>query len=242
LTGAINFRDIGGYRSGSGRALKRGLLFRSDSLAELSDADQATVHSLALRSVIDLRHDSERHQRPNRLPPQSSPRTHAIGFFPHGSQALMSGVRDRSLSQSEARHLLLEMYRRMPVDQAPTYARMLQIVLQPDALPCLIHCTSGKDRTGFGVAVVMLSLDVPRELILEDYLLTNHYRRDLTFMLGTDVDPGVLDVVKAADPEFLQAAFDVIDRQCGGTQHFLRQHLGLTGRDQSRLQDLLLEA
>lgn len=240
LAGAVNFRDLGGYEAVDGRAVRWGLLHRADSLAELTDSDLAAVQALGLRSVFDLRHASEREQRPSRHHPDAQHHTHAIGFFPHGSEALMAGVRSRQLSAEEAQCLLLAMYRRFPVDHAATYAGLLQALLAPEALPALIHCTSGKDRTGFGVAVLLMALGVPRETIVDDYLLTNQYRRDLSFMLGHDVDPEVMAVVKAADPAFLLAAFGVIDAAWGGTEGFLRQGLGLSAADQARLQDLLL--
>lgn len=242
LTGAVNFRDVGGYPAACGRTVRWGLLLRSDSLAELTEADQAMVHALGLRSVFDLRQAVERAQRPNRLHPLSAPRTHAIGFYPVGSVALMDGVRARSLSPAQAHALLLQMYRHLPMDHAATYSQLLQTLLLPDALPALIHCTSGKDRTGFGIAVVLMALGVPREVIVEDYLLTNRYRRDLSFMLGTGTDPEVLNVVKAADPQCLAAAFAVIDDRWGGAEGFLREGLGLSAHDQARLQDLLLDA
>lgn len=245
LAGAVNFRDIGGYRAADGRTVKWGMLLRSDSLAELTDADVARVRSLALCSIFDLRHPHERERRPNRLPPGDAagpaPRVHGIGFYPHGAEALMAGVRDRSLSPEQARALLLEMYRRLPRDHVPVYASLLRTLLHPDALPALIHCTSGKDRTGFAVAVVMMALGIPRRTILEDYVLTDRYRRDLSFMVGDDVDSEVLDVVKAAAPEFLQAAFGVIDGFWGGERAFLRDGLGLSDCDRIRLQDRMLE-
>ncbi|HSV71933.1 MAG TPA: tyrosine-protein phosphatase [Methylibium sp.] len=242
LAGAVNFRELGGYRAADGRTVKWGRLHRSDSLAELTDEDVSRLRTLGLRSLVDLRHASERRHKPNRFGLHGEPRTHAIGFFPHGSEALLAGVRQRTLSEAAAHALLIEIYRQLPVVHAADFARLLKLLLLPDALPALVHCTSGKDRTGFGIAAVLLALDVPRETILEDYLLTNRYRRDLSFIVGTAVDPGVLDRVKAAHPDFLQAAFDAIDGHWGGTEAFLRRGLGLTAEQQTRLQELLLEA
>ena len=242
LRGAVNFRDLGGYATADGRRLKFGLLFRSDSLGELTQEDLAIVHDLQLRSICDLRHETERSHRPSRLRPDRSARTHVIGFLPHGAETLMDRVRSRTVSIDEAWQLMRDMYRRMPVDQAPFYAHLLDVLTQPEALPALVHCTSGKDRTGFGIAVLLLALGVGRETILEDYVLTNQYRRDLTFMLGSNVDPQVVEVVKRADPEFLCASFGVIDEVCGGEEAFLRSGLGLSVSKQRRLQDLMLEA
>jgi len=242
LRGAVNFRDVGGYATSDGRHVKFGSLFRSDSLGELTKEDLVTVDDLQLRSICDLRHETERSHRPSRLRSDGSTRTHVIGFLPTGGETLMDRVRSRTVSVEEAWQLMRDMYRRMPVDQAPFYAQLLDVLTRPEALPALVHCTSGKDRTGFGIAVVLLALGVGRETILEDYVLTNQYRRDLTFMLGSNVDPQVVEVVKRADPEFLSASFAVIDEAWGGEEAFLRSGLGLSVSRQRRLQDLLLEA
>jgi protein-tyrosine phosphatase len=153
----------------------------------------------------------------------------------------MDGVRGKTLSKGAARELVLQMYRELPLEHAHHYACLLRALLEPDALPALVHCTSGKDRTGFGIAVLLSALGVGRETIVADYLLTNRYRRDLTFLVGTAVDPDVLDVVKTADAEYLGAAFDAIERTWGEVHQFIRRGLGLTGRDLARLQELLLE-
>lgn len=242
LVGAVNFRDLGGYPAADGRRIRWGRLFRSDSLAELGEADLIKVEALGLRSVCDMRHDEERQLKPNRLDPDWAIQTHAIGFYPSGAKDLMDRVKTRAATLEEARQIFVDMYRRLPIDNAGHYERLLDILTRQDALPALIHCTSGKDRTGFAVATVMLALGVPREVIAEDYALTNQYRRDLSFMIGDDVDPQVLELVKRADPEFLRGAFDVIDEVWSGDERFIREGLKLSAEKQRYLQDQLLEA
>ncbi|KAI1864823.1 uncharacterized protein JN550_008643 [Neoarthrinium moseri] len=51
-------------------------------------------------------------------------------------------------------------------------AEALRAFTQPSALPVLVHCTQGKDRTGLVVAVALFVLGVPLEAITHDYLLT----------------------------------------------------------------------
>ena len=241
LRGAVNFRDLGGYPAADGRRLKWGLLFRADSLAELSDEDLPLVQALGLRQLFDLRHESERQQRPNRLPAGPLPRTHAIGFHPQGTEALMQGLRAHSLSAADAHELLLNLYRRLPLDHTDSYRRLLHGVAGAEGLPALVHCTSGKDRTGFAAAVLLMALGVPRELIAADYALSNQQRRDLRFMVGATADPAVLAVAQAADPRWLQAAFEVIDTHWGGSAAFLQRGLGFSEADQARWRDLMLE-
>ena len=140
-----------------------------------------------------------------------------------------------------ANDLLLAMYRQLPIDHADSYARLFRLLLAPGALPALIHCTSGKDRTGFGAALLLGLLGVPREDVVEDYLLTNRYRRDIDFLVGTRVSREVLDVVTSARAEYLDAAFEAIEARWGSLQQYGLHALQLTADDTATLQRLLLE-
>lgn len=240
LDGAVNFRDLGGYRGSDGRRLRWGRLFRSDSLAELSERDLQRLGELGLRNLCDLRDESERLDRPGLLRADGL-RIHELGFFPRGTEALARRVRARTIAAEEARHAMRTIYRRFPVEHVSEFARVLDVLTGDDALPALIHCTSGKDRTGFAVAVVLMAVGVARPTIVADYALSGRYRRDIAFMFGGDADGQVVEIVKAADAEFLEGAFHVIDEVWGGPEAFLRTGLGLTEDRQERLRAALLE-
>ena len=77
-------------------------------------------------------------------------------------------------------------YRHFPISndhekyetRTPEVRRWLQDIFQclaADMLryPILFHCTSGKDRTGVVIAVLLLSLGIEREFIIEEYLLSD---------------------------------------------------------------------
>lgn len=241
LQGAVNCRDLGGYRTSDGRQIRWGQIYRSDSLAELTDVDLLKIQNLGLRRLLDLRHESERLARPNRLPAGSSMEMHSVGFFPHGAETLLRRVRGGEIVPREIHQDFIEMYRRLPIEQAASYARILDLLLEDRALPVLIHCTSGKDRTGFAAAVILMALDVPRTTIVEDYLLTNDYRRDLSFLLGGKVGPAVMAAVTQAHPAYVESAFRSIEFEWGTTTEFLRRGLGLSRDRQRQLQSLLLE-
>ena len=66
-------------------------------------------------------------------------------------------------------------------------------------LPLLYHCSVGKDRTGWMTAIVLAVLGVPREVVLEDYLLSNDFHRT---GYQTALPPGQDGIV--ADPELLR--------------------------------------
>lgn len=239
LRGAVNCRDLGGYATRDGRQVRWGRLFRSDSLAELDPTDLAQLDRLGLHTVVDLRAPSEREHKPNRALP-GPPRQHAFGFMPHRGDELIAQARAGTLTVAQVEARVREIYTRFVTEQAPVYARLLQL-MHGGALPLLFHCTSGRDRTGFASAVVLMALGVPRHTIAEDYALSNAYRRDLTFQLGHALNAEVMAALTQSHPGYLAAAFAAIDEHWGDETTYLREALGLTAQDQATLQAHLLE-
>jgi protein-tyrosine phosphatase len=240
LQGVVNFRDLGGYVMTDGRAVKWGQIFRSDALSELTDADLVVLGDLGLRTVCDLRAESERAHMPNRKLPGLEPAVHRIGFMPFRGAELLADARAGVIATTEIESWVREIYRRFVMDQTENFARLLA-VLETATLPMLIHCTSGRDRTGFASAVILMALGATRLTISEDYLLSNRYRRDLTRHIGAPVDSEVMTTLTNAHPEYLAAAFKAIDDCWGSDAAYLREALGLSANRQSRLRERLLE-
>jgi protein-tyrosine phosphatase len=238
LEGAVNFRDLGGYPTTDNRRVRWRLLYRSDSLAELTDLDLEAVSALGLRTLCDLRDTEERSVKPNRRPPGELG-VHDIGFTPYGAATLYSGVRRMTVQEIEGR--VREVYRRFVTDHTQPFARLLDILTQPEALPAIMHCTSGRDRTGFAALVVLEALGVPRETIATDYMLSAEFRRDLRFQIGNDVAHAQVAALTEPSPSYLDAAYEAIDETWGSVDAFLAQGLGLTDDRRARLQELLLE-
>src|SRR6185503_172382 len=74
LFGVPNARDLGGYRCADGRAVRCGMLLRSEALTYATEADLDVLRGLGLAMVIDLRGEAEAAGRgPG---PWPGPRTH----------------------------------------------------------------------------------------------------------------------------------------------------------------------
>lgn len=239
LQGAPNCRDLGGYVSADGRRVKWKHIYRSDSLADLSDADIPVVTALGLRTLLDLRHESERERKPNRTLPGTPPQTHAFGFLPYGNKEIFRRVSDGSITLAELDEACCEAYRRFLPE--PTFPKLIDLMLTSEAFPLMIHCTSGKDRTGYASAVVLMALGVPRATIIEDFLLTNHHRRDISYLVGDKADPKVVDTLSGVRAGYLEASFAAIDATWGSEEGYLRDALGLSADRRRHLQDILLE-
>jgi protein-tyrosine phosphatase len=240
LQGVVNFRDLGGYPTADGRAVRWGQVFRSDALCDLTDSDLVVLTDLGLRTVCDLRSEAERAQMPNRQLLGLEPAVHQIGFMPYRGVELLDDAKAGRVAVVEIEERVREIYRRFVVDQTANYAQLLA-VLEAATPPFLIHCTSGRDRTGFASAVILMALGATRTTIIEDYLMSNQYRRDLTDHIGGPVNVEVMTTLTNADPRYLAAAFAAIDDHWGCDTAYLREGLGLSSDRQSQLQERLLE-
>ena len=241
LEGAKNFHDFGGYSTSDGHQIAWRRLFRSDLLADLTDDDLVLVESLGLRTIYDLRGEKERSSRPDRLPCKSGLRVLEQGFFPRAGEQMIQGINAGELDSCGVRSKMCELYRSFPTENLLEFRKLVEALLEPDALPILIHCAQGKDRTGFAAAVVLMALGVTREVILTDYMLSNRYCPDLSSMLSSNVDDNILAVLTEADPLFLDAAFRRIDEVWGSDEAFLAKAMGLRHEERRYLQRLLLE-
>jgi protein-tyrosine phosphatase len=239
--GAVNFRDLGGYDAGQGRCTCWRRIFRSDSLAELTEADWIRLTALNLSAVIDFRVPEERQRHPNRLPPDAGFRTIEIGFWPEGVAETLTALREGIIDVARIERDTLNQYRRYPVEHEAEYRLMLETVEEAAGRPLLIHCVSGKDRTGFGAAIILMALGVSRTLILEDYVLTNSYRRDISHLMPPRTAPAIARAFTDANPRYLEAAFAAIDRKYGSADAYLEKGLGFDDRRRMKLRALLTE-
>lgn len=200
LTGTSNFRDVGGYLTADGKRVRKGVLYRSDQLANLSRNDLATLSDLGLSRVYDLRSDEERDARPNRLP-NGVPASDSTGsaseravrptrvvaensvevvnlsvyYPPLDREVSRRKIVDGEVEEGEFHRLLVEQNRAFVTDYREQWATVIKGLTEADSLPSLIHCAEGKDRTGFAVAMVLLAVGVPEETVIEDYLLSNQF-------------------------------------------------------------------
>jgi protein-tyrosine phosphatase len=132
-------------------------------------------------------------------------------------------------------------YWHMPRDHAETFGMIVRRLAAPEARPAVIHCTSGKDRTGFTAALVLLALGVPLETVFEDYLLTNDYRRDVSTLLNLPLSAEDMAILTSARRDYLQSAIDSMIDQHGSIEDYLRLGAGVDDALRERLREALLE-
>ncbi|MGW8204710.1 tyrosine-protein phosphatase (plasmid) [Sphingomonas bisphenolicum] len=236
ISGIANLRDIGGYRTTDGRWVKMGMLYRSDQLDRVSDADMAALERLGLRVVVDLRTQSERMREPDRLPPGSRPLILDVAADGDGSLGGDMRKATAAIAAGKGVELLTAANRDFVAlgSARQAYAALLRELATPQAIPLLYHCTAGKDRTGWATAIVLTLLGVPRDTVMADYMASNRYleRKNAKTVSalaqsGSTIDPTSLMPVLTVRTAYLQAAFDEVEKRHGSFDAYLRNGLGM---------------
>lgn len=219
--GITNFRDLGGYRTASGTRLRWGQVFRADALHGLTAADLDLYRRLGLRSVYDLRGDTEREERPN--PVQS--RQHTIIGRPPGPEP--SGPTATGDSAADGERFLGDLYIGLIDHAAAQIGQLYSWLVSDGGLPAVFHCHAGKDRTGIVAALLLEALGVERGAVLDDYELTSRYRlrahQESTFerLLESGMSPEAAAGVLTTPRWAMEAALHHLDERYGGIGPYL---------------------
>ena len=235
-----NFRDTGGHETRDGSRVRARLLYRSVALDRASDDDLAALADLGVATVFDLRTALEQERRPDRLPAGaelvpldvlagSGEADPAVVFAlmqdpPRASVELADGGTDRFYMAS---------YRdmvRLPSARA-SYGHFYRALAQ-DGGASLVHCTTGKDRTGWAVAALLLFLGVRADLVMREYLLSDAEIRAAFEPVVEDFvarggSRGVIEPMMSVRPGFLDAALDAIHADHGSIEAYFSDGLGL---------------
>jgi protein-tyrosine phosphatase len=249
LRGAVNFRDMGGYATADGRRVRKGQVYRAGMLANLEPDDLAYLESIGLKLVCDLRSAEEKTQSPDKLPPVEGLDYLHLPLDAEDNRA--ERLRTILLNPRAFEDIMVQMYKDVIVDRnATVYGALFRRIADPANLPTLIHCTAGKDRTGVGVALLLMLLGVPDATIVADYTLSNQFHEAFRAYgaqavaklkwLGIGADD--IQPLLICRPETMQGTLDHIRSKYGGIDQYLTTAAGLDAGVLAALRNHLLEA
>ncbi len=247
LAGGHNFRDIGGYVTVEGRRVGAGRVYRSANLARLTDEDLDLVAALKIRVIVDLRDNRERRRRPSR---HATDAGYEVWARDHeGSTAnLVAALAAAGATAETSRQKMVEIYKHLAYEQAESYTELFRRIARGD-VPLLFHCAAGKDRTGIAAALLLDILGVPREVVIDDYLLTEHFFEQNLALVMTDfethalkdVEPAVWAPMMHAERAYIESMFATVEARHGSVEGFLREVIGLGGDEIGAVRGALLE-
>ncbi|NWK94397.1 protein-tyrosine-phosphatase [Sphingobium lactosutens] len=242
-----NFRDIGGYVTKDGHAVRWGKAFRSGAMPLFTEADYALVGQLGIGSVVDLRSLEERDVAPDQI----DDRTGAL--FIANDYKIAPLMANFSKGNGE------NVYKGMEKMLVPQL-RALYRRIEANEGAVVYHCSAGQDRTGMATAILYDVLGVDRDTILKDYHMSTALRRPQYEM--PKVNPAdypnnpILKYYFSADEKkravaeplytptgasHLAQFFTYIDSEYGGSEGYMKKALGLTDTDIAKLRAAMLD-
>ncbi len=238
LEGTVNFRDAGGYRTEDGHWVKMGVVYRSDALDELTEADQARLKRLGLSVDHDLRNTSEKAAAPDRVP-------QGVRYVAADVIGDDSPVFAMPTTAGEAAQMMVDGEKAMVSRDTAraAYSALFADVSDGDPVGTLSHCTAGKDRTGWASAVLLTALGVPRGTVMKDYLASNDYRAEANAAALAAMPAAQATVYKPmldVRAEYLNSGFDEVEEVYGSFAGYEKKGLGLDARELRRLKAELL--
>lgn len=237
---AINMRDIGGYTNNEGKKIKWNKIFRGEELSHLSEEDQKEFGKLGITHVFDFR-------EPNRLISRPDIEIEDVEYI---NYPLLEGFNFHEYDHTNPKeqiNFIRSTYDYQVKNKANVMAKPLKILADNEDAVIYAHCTNGKDRTGFFIALLMLLAGIDEEKIISDYTLTNlTVNRALRYMGETMANEvgsptGTLRNYFGVDPKWLKIQLDYIKENFGTVENYLLSETDLTEEDLNNIKKNILE-
>ena len=252
IAGTKNFRDLGGYQTVDGSTVKWNMIYRADNLAHLDSDGISAFSALNIKAITDLRSEAERIQEPNIIPATYPGPVYnvlpindrSVDIKALGRKIVTGKITDEEIDD------LLDHRKFITNSRHRSYwGGWLADLAQDNSTPHLFHCTSGKDRTGFGASIFLLALGVPEETVKADFLLSNSVLADYNDDRIKEIDdrvPGKIDEavfrrILGVSEKTIDLSFDRMKSDYGSIDGFIRDGLGIDDDTRRQLQNKFLE-
>lgn len=266
IHGMYNFRDMGGYPTQEGKHVKWNLLYRGDHLNNLKPEGQMFLDNIQLKSIIDLRGDTEIVEYPNLGVHEN---TKQYVFSPAGVVAIFAGSLQNDEKDMKNENFLENAKKLIKKDKNAAinamidqqvqfvhnetsrnaFAQTIHLLASKDNAPSFIHCKGGKDRTGFASLLILGLLGVSDDYIKYDYMLTKkarekknqaYYQKFLQMSNDIEVAQFMYSIFDTQEI-FIQSALDEITKEFGSIGAYARYGLGITDEEVQQLRTMYLE-
>jgi len=221
-----NLRDLGGVPTADGRVIGRGRIYRAEALVRPGASTTCSIwdethadayQALGIRTVLDLRSAAEQGRAPSAWP-------------------VATGAEHVAIPIEEGGEGDTDYVRQIREGRRTTFGVALRVIAHAGRLPVLVHCAAGKDRTGLLVALLLETLQVPRQVVVAEYALTGTLRPNrvaaYAHLFGdSGVNIADIAVLFDAPADVMAGALAELDAEFGSVPAYLHRECGLTAEE-----------
>ena len=252
-----NIRDLGGEKTKEGKRIIPGKLIRSGKLENVPEKEVNTLEEM-IDTVIDFRSYGEHDREPDVVIPGVE--YHHLPIVEDQTPGITrEGEADQDffgklLNQPDkAMEYMCDLYRNFILSDfsIAQYSRFVRILLEDHDKAVLWHCTAGKDRAGMASVIVEEILGLPRNDIIQEYLLSDEYlSEDIKFLTSfikrrANTDSQEADIslgyLFGAKREYIDAFYKTVDDRFGSMEDFIKEGLGLSDDEIIKMRNIYLE-
>ncbi|MED1604845.1 tyrosine-protein phosphatase [Cytobacillus kochii] len=248
LKGALNFRDMGGLVTVDGRKVRSGIIYRAGDLSGLTTDDIAQLSKQKIKYIFDYRREDEANEKPD--PEIGSAKLLRVPVIAEDNIAeQVSKVKKKEdVFKHYTKETFLTLYSTFPVRNA-SYQALMNLLKEPEKnLPLIHHCAGGRDRTGIGAMIILLTLGVPFSTVMEDYLYSNVALAAFHEQMFLQAEAALVEEdflqLKAAfllQEEYLLATKSAIEEIYGDFDTYLYLEFGITNEIRKKIKDFCLQ-
>jgi protein tyrosine/serine phosphatase len=241
----LNFRDFGGWDADGGK-IARGVLFRSASFHDATDADIAKLDAMGFRFMVDLRRPEERSYEPNKWPGQATRVVFNEEGYAHALPPHLAALLRDDLTAESVSAYMHEVYRGFAFEarHIDLYRNWFHGLLNEGG-PAILHCAAGKDRTGLGCALTLMALGVSEDDVFADYEFTNQavdiearlprIKKRMEERLERNIEADALRPMLGVTPTYLRGALDEIETRHGDVERYMADVLDVGEQERETL-------
>jgi protein-tyrosine phosphatase len=237
----FNFRDMGGYQNKNKKQTQWGKLYRSGSLSRANMHDIRTMNNLGIKTIVDLRTERDSYLHPVEYKPECILNLPLRG---NNYNAFFDKILAEKMKKNDVFVYSQDIFSFLLENNTDYFIKLFDSLLNENNYPIVFFCSLGKDRSAIAAALILSALDIDRETIIYDYLLSNDLIDYHSLVENADAYTAeiqeTITALFSSNREFITYALDQVEKEYGSIPNYLEKELKLTHKKREKLKELLL--
>jgi len=261
IPGLANFRDIGGWPIEDGKGVvkgtvRKGIFYRGPDTTTATDEGVVKLRSLGVTTDFDLRSKGQIEKAGGFKELEGIQRVWCPAF-PDGEYSPEKAAARYVLYASDGTEGIVEAFTEILTHGAPACRTMLLHIASmslDSPTACYIHCTTGNNRSGVFVGIILSLLGVKPEVVAEEYKLSDiglqpiregvvdRLMKSPVFARSGGGGRERAERMVGARLESMLAMLEMVDRKWGGAEKYVKTMCKLTDEEIAKVRKVLVKS